>query len=364
LNASHIILNLGDVDRSAFPVECYHSDILIQGYTYIEDRNWILPPEGIDAVLSPEHFSIQQQWAGTDGVHIYYHCVSTPALLHMTQRGESIQLSVAAHFKEDMEKVWELMGVGSSQEKKKKRVDTTSVNVDFWTSKDCFGRAITCPKWDEIKHNYENNVQTQLDELMVGNYRPSAAGQLMLWHGLPGTGKTYALRALGREWRKWGKLHYITDPEVFFGNAQYMLNVLLSRQATPWEEDYDELENDSEAGSKRKGDGWKIIVAEDTGELLSADAKQQTGQGLSRLLNIVDGMIGQGVRVIVTRPGRCGSLIEFKPLNATEQETWLQENGVTDIKGVGEKTVAELFASIEHRNIHNNKKKMEKRMGF
>ena len=65
---------------------------------------------------------------------------------------------------------------------------------------------------------------------------------------------------------------------------------------------------------------WRILILEDTGELLAADAKAQAGQGLSRLLNVVDGIIGQGLRVLVlvttndelhqlhpavARPGRC-----------------------------------------------------------
>ena len=41
------------------------------------------------------------------------------------------------------------------------------------------------------------------------------------------------------------------------------------------------------------------IYDEDTGELLSADARERSGQGLSRFLNVVDGLIGQGLRVLV-----------------------------------------------------------------
>jgi hypothetical protein len=54
----------------------------------------------------------------------------------------------------------------------------------------------------------------------------------------------------------------------------------------------------------------------------AADAKEQAGQGLSRFLNVVDSIIGQGLRVLilvttneplrrlhpaVSRPGRCAA---------------------------------------------------------
>ncbi len=47
-----------------------------------------------------------------------------------------------------------------------------------------------------------------------------AAGKLILWHGPPGTGKTWALRAILREWRGWAEAHYILDPENFFSNPR------------------------------------------------------------------------------------------------------------------------------------------------
>ena len=87
------------------------------------------------------------------------------------------------------------------------------------------------------------------------------AGRLILWHGVPGTGKTHALRALAWEWRRWCDFHYVTDPEELFGSPKYMLDVLL-----------DEDDDDS---------GWRLLILEDTGELLALDAGYQSGQGLS-----------------------------------------------------------------------------------
>ena len=41
------------------------------------------------------------------------------------------------------------------------------------------------------------------------------------------------------------------------------------------------------------------MVLEDTGELLAEDAHTRTGQALSRLLNVTDGVLGQGMNTIV-----------------------------------------------------------------
>jgi len=102
-------------------------------------------------------------------------------------------------------------------------------------------------------------------------------------------------------------------------------------------------------------------VLEDTGELLAADAKERTGQGLSRLLNLVDGIIGQGLRVLVlvttneplqrlhpavARPGRCAARLEFEPFPAAEAVAWLAERGIDD-RNATSATLANLFARVE-----------------
>jgi hypothetical protein len=73
-------------------------------------------------------------------------------------------------------------------------------------------------------------------------------------------------------------------------------------------------------------DKTRLLVLEDCDELLSADAKERAGQGLARLLDLVDGLIGQGLRIdvlittneplsafhpAVSRPGRCGAAVSF-----------------------------------------------------
>ena len=201
------------------------------------------------------------------------------------------------------------------------------VPVRFWTRGSGEGSAISrdlaVRDWPSIRDDYPAAVREQLDALMA--YRPdAAAGQLLLWHGEPGTGKTTALRALAWEWRRWCRLHYVTDPEAFFGSAEYMLGALIDHE--DWEDD----------------ERWRLLVLEDTGELLAPDAKTSVGQGLSRLLNVVDGLIGQGLRVLVlvttneplqrlhpavTRPGRCAAQIEFLRFPPEEVAAWLERQG-------------------------------------
>jgi hypothetical protein len=106
---------------------------------------------------------------------------------------------------------------------------------------------------------------------------------------------------------------------------------------------------------------WRVLLLEDTGELLSADARELMGQGLSRFLNVVDGLIGQGLRVLalvttneeirrlhpaVARPGRAAASVEFEPLSADEAQAWLAARGAVG-DSAGTKTLAELYARVE-----------------
>ena len=231
-------------------------------------------------------------------------------------------------------------------------VEEQRIRVTFWSmSPRCAKRTtrrIEVPDWAEIADNYPASVREMLRGLIGEDFQPGQGGRLVLWHGEPGTGKTYALRALGWEWRSWCDLHYITDPETFFGlSPGYMLDVLLDDE----DEDHEE---------KR----WRLLILEDTGELLAADAKQQTGQGLSRLLNVVDGLIGQGLKVLVlvttnetlrslhpavSRPGRCAAQIEFVPFPADEAAAWLDRRGGESIRRSG--TLATLYARSAGREV-------------
>jgi hypothetical protein len=234
------------------------------------------------------------------------------------------------------------------------------VNVQFWT----YGRhgpissyrEVSVPEWNDLQGNYTSSTRAGLDGLMR-RFSPAHGGQLILWHGDAGTGKTFALRALAWEWRDWCEFQYIVDPDSFFGeHADYLMSVLTQpgyaempdprvmrhmAMSGGWVGFGPDVTEEEGEGSK----AWRLLVLEDTGELLTPDAKSIIGQGLSRFLNVVDGLIGQGLRILVlvttnepikalhpavARPGRCAANIEFGRLSADESNVWLERNDLTE----------------------------------
>jgi hypothetical protein len=220
------------------------------------------------------------------------------------------------------------------------------VPVRFWTNTangtETRRRAIEAPKWGQIAGNYPAHVRAAIDGLAAA--RAPGTGALLLWHGKPGTGKTHALRALVRSWRDWCSAHYVTDPERFLAGTSYLMDVTTSRRG--------EDEPD-----------WRLVVLEDAGELMSASARTDTGQGLSRVLNLTDGMLGQGVKCIllvttneplgrlhpaVHRPGRCWASVDFDAFGPAEATAWLAARGV-EREVRAPMTLAQLFEAADGR---------------
>ena len=372
-------------DQHSIAEAVFYARVLREGIRVVHSENWATQAKSIE--LPGERVFIQSlPWLRREIIR------TGEALLDVALQMGHASVTVAATSEDDarsaVTRLRELLPAPDPS-------GAQEVNVTFWT----YGphgpmpawRTISVPAWADIEANYAAATRAGLARLMSG-FEPAHGGQLVLWHGTVGTGKTFALRALAWEWRDWCDIHYIVDPDSFFGqHADYLMHVLLQSewedrftgfgahavghgvQQAVLEEDVGQVElgdEDEEPGSRRKS--WRLLVLEDTGELLQPDAKAVIGQGLSRFLNVVDGLIGQGLRVLVlvttneeikklhpavARPGRSAANVRFDPLTAGEASAWLNERGAAE-RASQTASIAELYARLEGRDVP------EQPMGF
>lgn len=197
-----------------------------------------------------------------------------------------------------------------------------SVPLTYWLNTamgpSSFRRVVESQPWSDISGNYPPKTASSVNRLATLQGFDEG-GKLVLLHGHPGTGKTRAILGLAETWRQWANVNIITDPDQFFGDSAYMLNVVMG--ANP--------------------DKWNIIIIEDGDEFMDAADSGRKSQSVGRLLNLNDGFIGQGMKIAtvistnvnmesfnsaVTRPGRCLANIEFPKFTAEEASAWLGQH--------------------------------------
>ena len=205
-----------------------------------------------------------------------------------------------------------------------------SVEVCF-TDRDAGSRhlSVDVVPWPEARSGYSPAVQAAVDSLVDHVPDRASARRLLLWHGPPGTGKTSAVRSLMHAWREWADPVVLTDPETLLSDGRYLRRLVLDAD----------------------GERWQLLVLEDAEGLL----RKETGRrAMSTLLNLTDGLLGQGLRCLflittnerlaalhpaVVRPGRCLAQVEFGPLPAAQAATLLGR------PAAGPMTLAEVYAA-------------------
>ncbi len=289
-------------------------------------RRLIDTPRRLDAAsLIPEEMNVDRSVQDRSPQHpdardVLATSASTVVLVEHVERG--ILVSACAESAEAVKAV--LDHVESRIPKSRKSINTLDIAVwyDGRNGSDSFTNNIQVPRWHDIARNYPAAVATPLAALM-GMKRPRNRGRLILWHGEPGTGKTTAVRALIRSWQRWCTTNYVADPERLFASTEYLLEVVGRTDTGP---------------TGRKPEPWRLIVAEDSDEFLRVSARREAGAALGRLLNLSDGILGQGTNTLLLlttnerldklhpaliRPGRCLAQIEFTTFTPAEADAWL-----------------------------------------
>jgi hypothetical protein len=225
-----------------------------------------------------------------------------------------------------------------------KIVRVTFTYLDTSGDANVSAREIECPSWEEIKPNYPT-LQEDIEKLLSIE-RPDNLGKFIFWHGISGSGKSYLIRSLMREWKQFVDFVYVIDPERFFNDGGYMKEILVTDMRHHHVEDIDYPTSEYDvlgvAPTLKKETPLKLFIIEDGLNFLLKESRIYESGAMSRLLNLTDGILGQGLRLLflVTsnekeqdidpaflRPGRCLIRMNFGPLTFDQSKKWLEDRG-------------------------------------
>ena len=212
-------------------------------------------------------------------------------------------------------------------------VDVTNVRV--CTKDDTSSCTYRDVDWLTVAENYPPATRETMRRLVAlsGAEVRSAGGRIVVLHGPPGTGKTWAVRALLSKWKEWAEGAVVLDPEILLDDPMYMLRV-------------------SRSGA---GKSSRIIVIEDADQIVERQGTRP--MSISRLLNISDGVVGASNDSIILlttnaapeeldrallRPGRCLATVEFSPFDVAAARERLGPGHLVDTP----LTIAEIYQRL------------------
>lgn len=271
-------------------------------------------------------------------------------LILIVQHPDCINFSVDATKETDAREAHAFLKKGFKSFMVKK--DEHHVPVRFWynagTYNESYVRQIKCPSFADIEANYPSHTLDELRWLIETN-NPWEIGKLLFWMGNAGTGKTFATRALIREWAPKMSPHVIVDPEKFFASTPYLMEVL------------------QHVGEEDKKSG-NLIILEDSPRVVLAEARaSHETYNMSRFLNITDGILGQGVSSIFLlttndeiedidpaflRNGRLLQRMKFGPLSVEQANKWLEVHKYKGEPVEDETALSDLYAKVTGRAAH------------
>ena len=303
-----------DVLHASFPLE-YHHDLgrllhlralLARGHRHVVVRE--LERHAPDSVL-PDRAVVLQTIQGKHERCVIAEVDETLVLLESWRN--AARASVSADEEQVASRVADEVAARVPQPNREDRVEVTFSD----SSTGSRTVEVDVRPWREIAGHHPDAVRSAVEVMTA--YRPAVASprRLVLWHGAPGTGKTSAVRALLHAWHDWADGVVVTDPDALLTEGRYLRRAVL----------------DADGDDGR----WSVFVPEDAEALLRKDTG---GNAMGKLLNLCDGLLGQGLRCLflittneplgrihpaVVRPGRCLAQVEFGPLPASQASALL-----------------------------------------
>lgn len=324
------------------------NEVIIRGYRDFLYNEWPLefdelPPEVVEDRL-PDDVELMRRAGFLTSQRVEFVVESGDALAAVQLARRRLWTGVAGPDLASASKLMEVIEQSFPRVEHTSDESPPSIHLGIWGhSNDARGfRRLDVQPWAAIRQGYAPRTRDGLETLMAPDFSPGG-GTLLVWHGPPGTGKSYALSALAYAWRGWAAFSYIADPAALLDDSAALLEYMTLR----------DLE-----------DRWRVAILEDTGELFGLDATSRVGQTLSRLLNASDGMLGQGSKTMfvittnervasfhpaVIRPGRCAALVGFEPLSVIQAKEWLVAHDAAEVAEQLREpaTVAQLFAMVD-----------------